>query len=394
MSTEDAAMRPSLPRTARHVVAGLLLLFVTLPLLGAAEVPEKDVLQVLEEREAEWGEPSVASLCNRAKARSAEQRLGAATRLAGKREPEAKTCLEELLKDPDALVRRVAAASLWSEESAKPEKAKACRYEEVLEAEGKAREILKRILTAEPEKQFELTQQLIALGWPALSELRHHKRDKDRPVAFSAAYACQEIEARAGNVLPAWAVELDRKLKQKVTFDFQGELAEQVLRKLSEKTGVRICPPDLDGTERKRGLGTITLRVTEMELGTALAWIGKLMENQYKYKSHDGAIMFWRDTVLVDGVGLVFVDLRDLEAAGLKPNWEEFIKTKVEKAWWFDDLMFGGPITKYHGILAFYAPNYGGQWDERRQSALVSEFLDQLREERGLPKVGWPVPKQ
>lgn len=296
----------------------------------------------------------------------ATTRMAAAAAAADLDPPAARPVLEKLLADPDVLVRRLAAQSLLGPSATQGAAARRHDYAEVLAAEARARDLLKRIRRADLAGQCQATQELIALGWPAFWELNQRIRDRSLTVALSATVAADEIDRSHKNAPPAWAQEIERKLdERKVSFDFNGLPLDEALRRLSKTAGVPIRLQGDSGDAEK-----VTLRVADMRLRAAISWLVKLA--CYRYALWDGAILVHpperRHTFVT-----VLVDVRDLEARGIRPDWRLLLHSNVPDAagaWAFDSRQ---------GILLmdFYVNvEDGGKWE----AAAIGGYLAELRE--------------
>ncbi len=260
-----------------------------------------------------WG-----SLPQEANAIFANRRVAAAFVAGRTRHPDAESLLTELLNDPDMIVRRIAAQSLFGVRAFRDETARRYRYAEVLAAEERARaladEIARHGLKKEDEgkvdkrldheteeewndrldaqirainrRAYEATRELIALGRPAAWQLHLLCSHPDEEVALSAAYAFQEIDRRAENVAPLWAQEIAQEIKPKlekpVSFDFKDKPVADAMVELSRLGGIEISfSPDYEwkGWDGRPHLITLTLK--SMSLGLALKWILRLHDLDY-----------------------------------------------------------------------------------------------------------------
>ena len=298
----------------------------------------------------------------------AATRVAAAAALADPGRANARPLLEKLLADPDVLVRRVAAESLLGRAARQDAAAKHHAYTEVLAAEAKARDLLGIIRRADLARQYDATQELIALGWPAFWELNRHIRHRSLTMSLSAALAAAEIETDYENVPPAWAREIERELdERRVSFDFQELPLEEALRRLSTAAGVPIRLKEADRPEQPEKL---TLSVSDMRPRSALNWVTKIVG--YRYALRDGAILVY-PSVHADGIVTLLVDVRDLEAMGIRPDWRKVLHCHVPAVrgeWGFE--------TR-NGILLIDLFVSVGDWG-KSELAQVKAYLANLRE--------------
>jgi hypothetical protein len=124
------------------------------------------------------------------------------------------------------------------------------------------------------------------------------------------------------------------------------------------------CHPDDAGAVK------VGLRVTDMRFSSALKWLTNLAG--LRYTLWGGAIEVHPPERLHHMVTLL-VDVRDLEARGIRPDWQALICSNVRGAGYpygFDDL---------NGILAmdFYANIEHGV---RCEAADIAQYLAKLRE--------------
>ncbi|MFW6161534.1 MAG: HEAT repeat domain-containing protein, partial [Planctomycetota bacterium] len=265
--------------------------------------------------------------------------------------------LEALTGDPDPVVRRAAAEALLGRKALKDGVAQRRGYADVLAAERRARELLDGIGRLRLGEQYHATQQLVALGWHAERVLATAVSDRNEVVALSARYARQEIDATRANVAPRWAQELTSQLATKtVSLDLEDTSLSAAAKALSEQTAVPIRVESSEGLPE--GEPKVTLRVAGMTLQGALGWLTKLAGWQYHLK--DGAVWVRRKEC-ADGSATLFFDVRDFEAAGLRPDWRRLLASRVP------DL-----DVRYWGS---YLPWREGQGFENRGGILVAEFF-------------------
>ncbi|MCY3022782.1 MAG: hypothetical protein NTW87_27705 [Planctomycetota bacterium] len=296
--------------------------------------------------------------------------------------------LRPLLDDPDPVVRRVAAAALWGDDAVRPRVASMRRYADVLAAERQARELLQSLSRERPEVQYVLTRELIPLGHLADWELRRWMKSADEPAARSAALALQEIDARTRNIPPLWAEEIRQKLKRKVSFCFVDMSLTDALKSLSRIAGVDMRLGNL-GWQKKEILKTpISLRLTNMECGLALEWFGRFAVGGLDYDLRDGALVF-RASQNVDYTSIFFLDVRDLEAAGFTPAWQQFLREHA--AGWLGDPAIGGPFKVRAGVLSLWSGLDSRMAALRKSVSPIVEYLNKERRKLGLQKMDWPV---
>jgi hypothetical protein len=303
---------------------------------------------------------------------------------------EARSKLTELLDDPDVIVRRLSAEALWGQDALKPERAAKYRYSEALTAERQAMEIFARIAEANRFDQYYLTRRIIDLKRPCLFELRRQMHSKNETLEWSARYVAQEIAAVVRNVEPVWAQEIRKKLTQKVTFRFIDKPLPDVLKEVSVNYGVPIRTDEhlLQKLWEHKEWPKITLGVEELKLSDALRWIMSLSGCDYGLV--DGTILV-DVKACVDGSEPIIMDVRDLEAAGYKPDWVKLLKSEGEKSdFWY--LWYPHePELNAYGFVIFEAAWSLG-WSGRDRAECVANFMNNLRREQKLQVLPWLQP--
>ncbi|MHC4502205.1 MAG: HEAT repeat domain-containing protein [Planctomycetota bacterium] len=323
-------------------------------------------------------------LPDRAEAICSGGRVAAAFAAVYSRHAGSRAILEGLLTDPDPLVRRVAAESLFGDRASEKGKAERYGYVEVIAAEKRVRELIEAVRKGDQKTQHRATRELIALGPPALWQLHLFCHDLDETVALSAAYAFQEVARSHENVPPLWMQEIEKELEQKVTFLFEDTPMKDVIVVLSELTDV-----DLKFSESYKGADwggrphLVSLMVKDMELKKALRWITRLNDLDYGIV-HGGVVIGWH--VNIDGAIAVLIDVRDLEASGLRPDWLEQINADVPTEYEWMTVLDPDEYLGNHGGLLELFTRWGGQPDEAFERLKpVRTYLNKLREKRGLP---------
>ena len=328
--------------------------------------------------------------------------------------PDAEPLLRKLLDDPDVIVRRIAAQSLFGVRALRKETAAHYRYTEVLTAEEKCRALAVEIArggldeegasrsethgpATEEERDdrlqaeirtvkmraHEATREMIALGRPAVWQLHRLTSHWKEEVALSAAYAFQEIGRRTANVAPLWVAGVERKLKQEVEFAFKDTPLTDAMAELSRLSGVEIrLSPDYKGKGWDGEPHLVTLEVKAMPLELALKWILRFHDLDYTI-SDGGIVVGWKMRIRYD-VGPFFVDVRDLEATGLQPDWMQRFNDEVlgEDPWLGVPELATG-LWNRGGILVIVVEEGPGRPEMMRP---ILAHLNKLREERGLPR--------
>ncbi|HEY3321656.1 MAG TPA: VIT domain-containing protein [Planctomycetota bacterium] len=134
--------------------------------------------------------------------------------------------------------------------------------------------------------------------------------------------------ARAKGAAPVDpSVEIRRKLAQRVSFDFVDKPLAEAVSFLREKSGVAFhINPRIDQSKLEK----ITLRVQDMEAETALKWVLRLVELQYRIK--DGMVVISAKADGTPEIELEIYDVRDLRLPGI----QQLIKTNVNPEAWKD----------------------------------------------------------
>ena len=293
---------------------------------------------------------------------------------------EGRAVLRRLRDDPDPVVRRAAAAALLGRSALRPEVAARHGYADVLAAERDARELLATIRKADLAAQYEATQRLIALGWKATVAVSSGMRDSNKTVMLSAWYASQEIEAARTNITPRWAEELATQLKtKKVSFDFSDTPLSQAVKRLSEQAGVPIRVVGLEDAPDEEP--RVTLRVRTMALESALAWLTKLVG--WQSDLWDRAIRI-HPKECADGTATLLIDVRDLEAARIRPDWRSVLASQVPRLstslWGRHGISGLGPgFRNRRGMLLMDFWVSKPDWGARAEADAISAYLKRLR---------------
>jgi len=293
---------------------------------------------------------------------------------------EGRAVLRRLLDDPDPVVRRAAAEALLGALALRAEVAERHGYTDVLAAERDARELLATIRRADLPAQYEATQQLIALGWKATIAVSSGVRDSNKTVMLSAWYASQEIEAARRNIPPRWAEELAAQLKtEKVSFDFRDTPLSQAVKHLSEQTGVPIRVVGLEDAPDEEP--RITLRVVAMTLESALGWLTKLVGWQSDLW---GRAIRIHPKESADGTTTLLIDVRDLEAAGIRPDWRSVLASQVPRLstslWGRHGICGLGPgFRNRRGMLLMDFWVSKPDWGARAEADAIAAYLNRLR---------------
>ncbi len=287
----------------------------------------------------------------RSQAVSSRDRVAGSDRLAMLGTVKAREGLKALLGDPDPVVRRVAAEHLLKGDALTRSAAARHRYLKVHKAEIAARQLESKLAEGRESERFMLTQKLIALGWPAWCELLCMSESDKSHVNASASYAMQEIERCHRNVAPLWAQEIRAKLAEGVSFEFVNTPFSECIRFLSMLKMVPIeLPEGLPGLETP-----IDLKVTDMSLALSLHWMGRLAELEYDLEPR--CIRF-RQPMFACGSSPYYVDVRDLQDAGMRPDWKKLIAEDVmPNTSWFDVPELGTGFTDHDGVLEIWVPS-------------------------------------
>jgi hypothetical protein len=311
----------------------------------------------------------------------AESRVAAAFVLGRLDDLESEKVLRGLLKDPDVVVRRVAAESLLGDEWADAENAERYGYAEVLPAERKAREIGERIRRGDQMEQYRATRELMALGWPAAWQVHLLGTSPDEAVAWSAAYAWRAMSVHC---LPRWAVEVNAKLDRKVTFRVRSVSVDNALAKLSAVTGIEIrCQ---EGPWEKVSVSADGVPAREVLDDMA-------MQAECDWRVSEGGISVYGPRHSTGAI-IVLIDVRDIESTGFRPDWAGFLERELlpdPDDRWISIPELGGILKSHGGILKVWVP-YSGvgrqatAWAQEKRLKPILTYLNKLREERGLPR--------
>ena len=285
--------------------------------------------------------------------------------------------LEQLLTDPDLVVRRVAAQSLYGGRALGSSPAETHGYAKVLAAGRRVDEFMRVVRRGGPAEQYQATRELVKLGWPAVWSLHLRSRGHHTVVALSALLAIDEISAAYTNVPPAWVPKIQRQLREKtVSVDFNDVGLADALAHVSKASGIPIrLSEHYDWTSEDI---KVTVTIPEMAVEGVLGWVTKLTNTRYHLE--DGGILVYPGW---PGGGhslrTVLIDVRDLEAAGMRLDWRACIASQVPE---LDISHWAGPgpgFRNYRGILLVDFLVDAGDWAARKQARAIRAYLDRLR---------------
>lgn len=315
-------------------------------------------------------------------------RISMALLLRSSNPPRYFTELTELLKDPDPVVRRVAAETLMGpQECLKKRHARDYGYEKVLEAEGHARVLFKQLEKAEVREAFFLTRKIIDLGSPALMEVvRHFDRSKSFE-GVQAAYIAQEIIASSENALPPWAEEIRRKMERTISFDFKEMVSSEALLKLGSLTGIPVrLDPRFSSTDLLNE--KISLSVKDMEVRLAFAWLSKITDTIYRAENE---ALFFTARYHACGIDRVLFDVRDLDPDG-RVNWVEILQAELPEIGEYITRNAGTDVSYRRGFLVVWYFWSNERWYTRRELTPLAHWLNEKRRMLDLEPIPYKIP--
>jgi len=317
--------------------------------------------------------------------RSAAQSAYAITRLRALHaavklnDPAAKKVLESALRDPDEVVRRVAAEYLFGRDALGRTVARQYGYADVLRAERSLTRLADPFRKSNSAAQYELTQRMIALGHRVTWGLRRLAKDDDEAMSLSCHYALQQIERRHKNTPLQWFLRLKRRLEKKITVDFKERNIDEVAQVVSELTGAKVSrdTKEWDWPHGSHRCPTsFSCKDTKAEDVIALA----CRRLELEYYLCPGRVVIG-PCVNWDGCKTHVLDVRDMEAAGFRPDWMSLLSAKFRDAdtdlWMSSDCGLG-PFCEAGFIVLTVRTNQGNP-EGLRQTMQIEAYLNELR---------------
>lgn len=212
--------------------------------------------------------------------------------------------LQKLLNDPEIIIRRVAARSLFGTTADERATSIKYAYSDVLEIEDTVREILSALPHQTTAEQFATTRKLAALGPNALIALRNAAGSRDPIIALSALAAESEILIAFAGGMPVLSDFIGDRWRTKITAEFMDAPLEESAAFLTEVSGVWVQVEDLPANVQN-----LNLRVTELRFDIVVYWLGELADLEIAYLPN-GVVLRPRNPATARL--LEIVDARDL----------------------------------------------------------------------------------